>query len=79
MAEDGVGRGDVEIEIGDHEGEEIGLAEEGQVPAAHFERDLALLAAVDLRWFEGLQEGGGLGDARLQLGEGRVDGHGWRS
>ena len=59
----------MEIQVGQHEIEQIAQALEMHVAPGQPEGDVAFLAAVDPRRAEALREDDGLGDARLQLGK----------
>src|SRR5690349_14295286 len=69
VAQDVVGRGDVEIEIGQRLPEQVLHAGPGDVAARALDGDLLVLAAVELRGLDRLDEGDRLGDALFQLGE----------
>src|SRR5215471_12252675 len=72
MAQDVVGGGAVEIEIGQRAGEQQRLTGElARRPARERDLDLLVLAAVDLRGLEALEEIDRLGDAILELRNGR--------
>src|SRR5262250_3565513 len=72
MAQDVVGGGAVEIEIGQRAGEQQRLTGElARRPARELDLDLLVLAAVDLRGLEALEEIDRLGDAILELRNGR--------
>src|SRR5579862_4066336 len=70
VAQDAVGSGEVEIEIGPGEAEQVLHALERQVVAADLEHDVLLLAAVDLGGLRGGDERERLGDPRLEFVEG---------
>ena len=70
VPQDAIGGGGVEKEVREHEAEEIAFAGEFQRVGPGLEFDRLGLAAVDLRRLHALQEGDGLVDARLQVGEG---------
>src|SRR4029078_10822648 len=73
MAQDVVGGGAVEIEVRQRVAEQQRLPRELAYGAAREgDLDLLVLAAVELRRLEALDELDGLGDALLQLGNGRV-------
>ena len=73
MAQDVVGRGAVEIEVRQRVVEQQRLPRELALGAAREgDLDLLVLAAVDLRRLQALDELDGLGDALLQLGDGRL-------
>ncbi|MNE43939.1 hypothetical protein D3C80_1381390 [compost metagenome] len=67
MAQDAVSGGQVEIEVGQDEAQQIGSPGEVDFLVVGLEHDGALLAAVDLLRRHPLQEGHGLGEAFLQL------------
>ena len=69
MPQDVVGGRGVEIEIGQREMHEIGLAREVQLLAADRQRDIATLGAVNILGREALNEFHRLGEGRLELGE----------
>src|SRR5262252_482759 len=72
MAQDVVGRGDVEVEVRQPEMEQKILALEGQGVTADRQCDLTTLAAVDLGSLEALHVVEGLGDALLKLRKARL-------
>ena len=70
MTQDGVGGRHMEKEVRQREAQEIIRAGEFQLTPARLEFDLPLLATVDLRGRNTLQEIDRLLDPRLQFGEG---------
>lgn len=71
MAQDRVGRGDMEIEIGHGEIDEVVFALEASRLTAKRDADIALFRAVDLCGFELLDESDSFGNARLQFVDAR--------
>jgi hypothetical protein len=69
VAQDGVGGAGVEIQVGQHEIEQVAKTREVRLAPGQPEIDVARFAAVDLIGAEPLHEGDGPGDARLQFGE----------
>src|SRR5690242_11720921 len=72
LAQDHVGGGAVEVEIRDHEAEQVVLALEVHLAVAHLQVDVAALAAVDLLGLEALDVIDHALDARVELLEGRL-------
>ena len=70
VAQDRVSDSCVEMEVGQHEGREIGEALELQLGGSGLQRNVAVARAVELFALQAFQEGDGLGDAPLQLLEG---------
>jgi adenine/guanine phosphoribosyltransferase-like PRPP-binding protein len=70
VAQDGVGRGHVELEVGVHPAQKIVGALEAHFLSGHLDRDRALLSAVDLIGPDGCQKFQHLADAGLQVLEG---------
>src|SRR5690242_16102568 len=70
MAEDVIGRSDVEEEVGQRSVEEIALAGNRPLLTTDLHRHLAIVAAGEVFWCEGLEVLQRLADAGLELGEG---------
>ena len=69
VTQDVVGRGDVEVDVREHEVLQVVPAPEAQRSAAQRQGDGALLRTVDLLGVEALEILDGPGDARLELGK----------
>ncbi|MNV99339.1 hypothetical protein D3C71_1946860 [compost metagenome] len=69
MTQDVVGRGQVEIEVRQHEFQQIVLAAQRHLQLGEGQGDLAGFAAVEIGRSNGLQECDGLADALAQFPE----------
>src|SRR5215472_14207551 len=72
MAQDVVGGGGVEIEVGEDEARQVVAAGELKLGAAGFECDRAVDAGVDGARIDAFDEIDGLGDTRYEVGEARL-------
>ena len=70
MTQDGVGCGQVKIEVRRHEIQQILAPRKGRLGSTEFQHDDTVLAAVDLLGGNAFHEGECFGDALLQLVEG---------
>src|SRR6516164_2031045 len=73
MPQNVVSGGAMEIKVGHHEVNQVGLAFEGHCVFTERQSDVTILRAINVTGFEGLHEGQCLSEPRLEIGKGLLD------